>query len=498
MTSASAQPSGRRQIIALVLAAVCVEIIYVYVVSAGHMTTWPAYEHFLNDLADGFRAGHLHLAIEPAPALLARPNPFAGENHTLWYWDASLYKGHYYLYWGPVPALMMAAGKTLFRVQSLVGDEVVVFALMTVQLAASTWILGRAARTTFAQTPLALQVLAVVTVGLVNPNPYNLARGDVYEAAIVGGQAFLLLGVACAFEAAARPEAPRRWLVAAGASWALALGCRMTVVPAIGVLVLLAVARWARGARWRQGAEALACLCAPLALGLGALLLYNRLRFDDWLEFGRRFQLTWINSPISPHYVFANLYSFFLRSPELSCRFPYVYALMDIGPRAFPNGYQLPPGYFVYEQVAGMLLAVPWCWAVPIGWVVAVRDGLRRRPLTVAWSVAMVSTAGLLGMSVTMLVASATNRYLGDGAGGIALAGAFGLWIAYAACKAHRARRRAVMAGAAVLGLLTIGNGLALSFYGQYAHFMMHNPQLSEKLVRALSVCHGPPAPPPK
>lgn len=488
----------RRQDLTLLLAALFVEALYVFIVSAGHPTHWPSYEGFLNDLADGFRAGHLHLAIEPPPALLARANPFSPENRGLWYWDASLYHGHYYLYWGPVPALLLAAGKILLRIHGPVGDEVVVFALMTVQLAASTWIVGRAARTTFADPPLALQALAGVVLGLVNPNAYNLARGDVYEAAIVGGQAFLLLGVACAFEAVAHPQAPRRWLVAAGCAWALAFGCRGTVAPAIAVLLLLVALFWARRSGLPQGAMLLACAAVPVALGLGGLLLYNRLRFDAWLEFGRRFQLTWIDAPISPRFIFANLYSFFLRAPLLSCRFPYVFAVTDMGPRALPSGYVPPAGYFVYEPVAGVLSAMPWSWAIPIGWFAAIRDWRRGRPLQVAWAIAMATTAGLVGLSVTMLVASATNRYLGDGAGGLALAGTFGVWVAYAACRRMPAARRAVMAAAVALGCLTSAAGLALGFYGQYAHFPAHNPELSDKLIRGLSVCRGPLPPPPK
>jgi hypothetical protein len=488
----------RRQVLALVLAALFVEALYVFVVSAGHWTDWPAYERFLDALAEGFRAGHLHLIVEPPPALAAAPNPFAPEYRGLWYWDASLYHGHYYLYWGPVPALLLAAGKTLFRIQSSVGDDVVVFGLMTVQLAATTWIVGRAARTFFADPPLALQVLAVVVIGLVNPNPYNLARADVYEAAIVGGQGFLLLGVACAFEAVARPQEPRRWLAGAGCAWALAFGCRGTVAPAIAVLLLLVALFWAKADGLRQGAEALACASAPVAVGLGALLLYNRLRFDAWLEFGRQFQLTWINSPISPRFIWANLYSFFLRAPLLSCRFPYVFAPMDMGARAFPQGYVPPEGYFVYEPVAGVLSAMSWSWAVPIGWIAAVRDWRKGRPLRMAWAVAMATAAGPVALSVTMLVASATNRYLGDGAVGLALLAAFGVWIAYAACRPWPAARRAVMAAAFALGLLTSAAGLLLGFYGQYAHFPAQNPQLSDQLIRRLSVCGGALPPPPK
>ncbi len=87
----------------------------------------------------------------------------------------------------------------------------VVFALATLQLAAGTWLVARAARTFFEDPPVALQVLAVLVVGLANPTPYNLARPAVYEAAIVGAHAFLLLGMAFAFEAVARARRASGW-----------------------------------------------------------------------------------------------------------------------------------------------------------------------------------------------------------------------------------------------------------------------------------------------
>src|SRR4029450_6925267 len=85
--------------------------------------------------AEGFRAGHLHLAVEPSPALLQQADPFDPKHLRLWLYDASLYPGHLHLYWGPVPALLLAAAKSALRISGeVVGDQYLVFALVTVQL----------------------------------------------------------------------------------------------------------------------------------------------------------------------------------------------------------------------------------------------------------------------------------------------------------------------------------------------------------------------------
>ncbi|MES1164615.1 MAG: hypothetical protein ABUR63_02555, partial [Verrucomicrobiota bacterium] len=500
----SAPDFNRRAVFALAVTVCCVDAIYWFVVTAGHVTHLPGYYlTLLNDLAEGFRLRHLHMAVEPTAALLAQANPFDPAYRGLWYWDVSLHGGHYYLYWGPVPALLLAVVKTLLRVRLVIYDEVVVFWLATVQLVVGTWVIRRAARSFFDEPPLALQVLAVVVLGLANPTPYNLARGGVYEAAIVGGQAFLLLGVACAAESVARAERRGQWRAFAGIAWALALGCRVSLAPAIALMVIAtALVEAGNGdgiaVRLRRVLGAGLPVGVPLLAGVFGLLLYNRLRFDAWLEFGRRYQLTWIAAPTSWRFVSPSLYSFLLRKPALSCRFPFLFAIPDMGARAFPAWFHLPAGYFVYEQVAGTLLVCPWSWLGPVAIVTAIRRMRSARGLpAAAWAVVVAGTGATVALLPAMTVASATNRYLGDAVGGVVLVGAFGAFRLEAWARPRPGRRRATMVAVIALGAASAWAGLALGFLGQYAHFPNNNPPLADKLVRKLSLCGAvvPPQP---
>jgi hypothetical protein len=483
-----------RRLLALLAATLAVELVYVFVISAGRFTHWPLVTSYMNNLAEGFRHGHLHLAQEPPAALLAKPNPFDPANASLWLWDASYHGGHYYLYWGPTPAVLLAAFKIVFRVSSVVGDEVLVFGFATLQLVAGVLFLERAGRRLFPGAPLLLEIAAVGAFGLANPTLYNLARPAVYEAAIVGGQAFLLLGLVFAFDAVFEPGRRPRGLTAAAASWVAAIGCRTSVGPAVVVMMGLTVLALAlpKQERWSRLGQTALRLGLPALLGLLLLLGYNRLRFGAWLEFGLRLQLTWIDMRTGPAYLAPNLYTYLRRPLEWSCRFPFAYALTDMGARAFPPRTVLPPGYFVYEPAAGIWRGLPWSWLGLAAVVRAVRSTWLTRSLSpFSWAVATIVLGGMAALAPLLVLSTATNRYLGDVVGLLALLGALGAHGVVEALGARPIARRLALAGVLLLAAATASIGLALGVKGQYANFQTNNPPLHDKLVRHLSLCHG-------
>ena len=194
-------------------------------------------------------------------------------------------------------------------------------------------------------------MLAVAVFAFANPTLYNLARAGVYEAAIVGGHAFLVTGLLFAFHARDRRRAapPRSlYLALAGVCWALALGCRASIAP--GVALLVAATCWLAAPardpdRWRRRARALAWLGTPMAVGVACLLAYNKLRFDAWFDFGRHYQLTWIPFSGSAAFVPANAWSYVLR--------PFAAALhVPVPARRHRHGRARPPGLAARRRTA--------------------------------------------------------------------------------------------------------------------------------------------------
>ncbi len=487
-----------------------IEAFYVLTASAARLDNWPEYMAYYDLLAEGFRAGHLHLALEPPAELLAKANPFDVQYAKYWLGDGSLYEGHYYLYWGPVPGLILAAVKSLFHIVQPVADVYLVFSFFSVAAIATTCLLDDMRLRLFPRLPYPLFALTVLACALGNPVPYLLASSSIYQAAIAGGQAFLTAGVYFAFSAIRDTQAtpPPVWrLLATGTMWACAIACRVSLAPAIGFLVVVSAVLAEEPVSGRAGTFRVirngTYLGIPVGLGCSALLVYNKLRFGSWLEAGVSVQLTTWVFRFSPRYFLPNLHQYLFRLPTFSCRFPYAIVpyevpIEDVLPKWVPFHY----GYGTPEPVAGMAWAFPLVWMVPVAIVLALptarkvfsdRKGfLSAAQLSwnraVLWCLVAFGTMASLTFVAPLGLYMATMRYLGDICFGTALLATLGSWTLYARASRRWHRRFATLLCVG-LGGCTIVLGLLLGYQGYGEHFRRSNPDLSATLVRKLSLC---------
>lgn len=176
------------------LAFLAVIAIYVWYVSVGYWTIWPKTTYAYDLLASSFGHGQLALQDRPDPALLALPDPYdvAARGDIRFLWDASLYGGQYYLYFGPVPGLLLSVVKAVFPGQ--IPDQYLVFAFTCGLFVFSGLLVLSCWQRFFRQLPGWTLHLSLLMVGLVCPVVWILSRPAVYEAAIVGSQFFFIGG----------------------------------------------------------------------------------------------------------------------------------------------------------------------------------------------------------------------------------------------------------------------------------------------------------------
>jgi hypothetical protein len=494
----------------LILALVCAAVVtsYVFIISAGTWTTWWTWNDVYDLIAEGFRAGHLYIRYRPAPQLVAASNPLDPVYYKFWIWDASIYKDHIYYYWGPLPAVILAGYKSLFRLNFSIGDQFFVFGFFVMNLVAGALLINRMARRLFPGLPFALEILGVLVFAYTHPTPYIVATPGIYQAAIIGGQAFILSGLVFAVDAVWERSSgpPRRGLLlAAGSLWALGLATRVTVGPPVTLIILLTAFLSSRPgpARrlWLERARVAFWMGLPVAVVGVALLLYNHARFNSFFEFGTNLQMSTMRFRTSWSYVWPNVYSYLFRPSVTSCQFPYFAAPFQLGARAFPAGFNVPAGYWIAEPVAGLARAAPWIWFALVATAVGVRAvyrGLRQRVSLVSLDARQRSNAAFgAGFAIVGVVTGlpmigqfiATMRYLVDVSSGITLFALWGAWSVYWAVRERPWPRRAVTALIVLFSLATIVIGLLYGVSGYNEMFKRHNPELYDRMRRAFSLC---------
>ena len=472
----------------IALLVLAIELVYAFMVGGGSLSTWPTWTRFYDLQAAGFRSGHLYLARLPDPRVLAEKDPWDPSLRSLWLWDASLYQGHYYSYWGPLPALVLTA------IGPGYGDEYATFALLSVELVAGVLLIERMARRVFARVGFGWVVGAIVLFAFASPNPWMLARPAVYEAAIGGGAGFLLLGLVFAFDAVTSEpgsRSERRALLLAGAVWALGLACRVTVGPPAVLLAAWTALLLPRTERFR----ALVSAITPLAVTVLLLLLYNELRFNSWLDFGASSQHSWMRQHFSWAYVLPNAYSYLLRPVSLSCHFPFVAAMSKPEPSWFLAGLGLPEGYSTAETVAGLRFVAPWFLLALPAPVLAAR---RASPAGLASLLPGARAFVFCGIAFTLALANgvpmmaqfiAIMRYLGDVSGALTLAGIFTVFALLDRLASPVYARRLGAAIAVALAAITIAAGLSLGMQGPMDSFARLYPASFVRVASTLSFC---------
>lgn len=478
-----------------------ISVYYAFLASAGRFEDIPEQLSYYDRMCEGFRRGHLYIVELPSRQLLRSPDPFDDSHFPQWLWDASLYKGHYYMYWGPVPALMLLAFKVATGTHRVITDQWLTTLFMVGRLfagAALIWSLASRARI---RQPVWVSVLAIAAFGLANPSPFTVARPHVYEACLVAGQCFLFWGLLWAFWGVELPSLRRRFFLLAGASWALAIGCRATTFVSVPLLILVSAA-----AAWHGSNRALKpvvydCLALglPVAFSTCAYGVYNYARFDSVFEFGLHLQVTLQPFKGLPVYVVPNLLSY-LGAPVLwSCHFPFV-TITDND--ALSKVFDFPLGYRTFERVGGILRTAWWCWLVPFFiWRVARHASARVRSVASSSAprltkqeifVFVCSIAVALSVAPALMLWEASMRYVGDAMGGITMLAALAaFWLVR---RANGSKYRAVgvltRAFVAVLGIQTCVIGALAAFTAYDDPIKTLNPVLYNKLENSLSLCN--------
>jgi hypothetical protein len=432
-------------------------------------------EAYYNLLVRGFSKGHLWMDAVPDPAFLASPNPYIPSlRRGNYLHDASLYGGHYYLYFGPTPALVLYGPFHWLTGGYLRDPQAVTLFVCAGFLIGVALLCGLRARyyPGLASGPLLAGIVAWGGCPLLF---LLLRRPKVWEAAVACAFALLVAALFALERWVSKGRRPA-WLAVASLAYAAAIVSRPTYLfGAVAFLIPLAVS--VRDSR-RQGfgtlvRSAAAVLLPACAVGV-ALLFYNHGRFGEWLNLGWRYQLTYNDESGVPHfglaYLWENLGVYFTAAARLGGYLPFFY------PVAFDGA---PAGYQPFEDPYGLIPNVPFVvfalGAVP---ALAKRSGLR------LWLSALVLV--ILGILPLLLCFfSASIRYMVDFTPGVVLLAIIGFWECRERCSGPVRVLTACVAALTLAWSIAFNMGAAVGHMGL---FRSEAPEVYRALTRITSL----------
>jgi len=397
---------------------------------------WHQYEY----LADGFLHGHTYLSVDPAPELLKLRDPYdPATNAPYRMWDTSLYKGRYYLYQGPVPALVLMApwqaltGHVMpqrLAVAAFAGAGIVALGLL---------LLGIRDR----HFPgISASALALITVVAFHASwlPVVLRRPALWELPVVAAAACLWWSLYFLWRF---HDSGGRfvWAVAAGTALALLIGSRAASLFGAGAIALLlfvpAAAHGQAGRSWRRALVAAAITSA----GGVALLLYNRARFGSFLDFGLHYALFGEDyrgikySHIG--FIPFNLWVYLFSAPQAGPYFPFLHPFWTD---------DKPAGFIGFEEMygVGFMLPVHLAAFAAVGWAWTHRAvaGARAAVLTLSAGILATAFAGFVLFSW----AWACSRFITELMAGWTVVTAVGLMVVFGSGSGRLLRTLAAVA----------------------------------------------------
>jgi hypothetical protein len=463
-------------------------IFYTWFVSAGSGYRNGTTTYYYAQLAGTFLQGNLHLTMKPDPYLLALDNPYdplarkeIEELGIVIPVDFSFFQGKYYMYWGPVPALLLATLQ-LFSNEPI-GDFVLAFTFsIGIFLTQSLLLIAIWDRYFYTLPKWALH-LSILLIGSTLPIALLRHYDDyarIYEAAIAGGQFFLISGLWVAFTAINKPSIPNWRLALAGLLWALGIGTRHILAVPIGFFIMLTAFWLVRiNASIFEKTAKFISLGLPLALACVGLGWYNWARFGSIAETGLSFALAGVNlrdhsaEIFSSSYVFPNLYNYLLNPPALISKFPYI-SMLQGSENPILLFYAVPEFYYA-QQITGLLYLFPFgVFAAGLLFVFFLNlfqgklakillEGNNYRSL--AWIKLMLSGAFLIAFLPLTAYFWVGTRFLGDFIPAMTILSAVGFWLGYQ-FSAHKpfVKRLYILFGIILAGVsILISTLLAIS-----------------------------------
>jgi hypothetical protein len=285
-------PANKKQNLAYILSAFLLIIfswICVYTSTEEYLQSTPMNRQYNEYLVDAFIAGRTYLNWGNAEKLLNAERPYdyqwlisnGYESGVDWAWDMPHYKGKFYTYYGPVPAILLYLPYKLITGDYLSHNTAVfLFTSITIILLALLW--RFLVKKYMPDSRFAFYLLSFLALFFASHIFAALRYPAVWTIVQISGVAFSIAGLLLLLKSIEREEKTNYlMLFFACFCFALAVGCRPNMLIAS---LIVPVVLWKRRS-WRLALFAL----LPYMIVAIPMCIYNYVRFDSIFEFGHKY-----------------------------------------------------------------------------------------------------------------------------------------------------------------------------------------------------------------
>ncbi len=297
--------------------------------------------------AEALIEGHAELNIAPPDYLESMDNPYdpylrnqsGMESGVYARGDFAYYDGKYYSYYGIVPTVLFYVPARLITGEALPNSVPVIILSIILIIAVFRLVLLLAHK----YKTLSLGHLIIISTGVLFASfaIYCVQTPWIYSVAFISGLAFAVSALALWVHASIRMEASKKpdrdggvilLLTAGSVAMSLAFGSR----PSYILYVLLAFPVFYEHIRQKhffskKGMLNTCAVIVPALILCSAVLFYNYIRFDSFLDFGakRNLSLDIMYHEASPATLVIGFIEYFLQLPNINATFPYFHSVYD-------------------------------------------------------------------------------------------------------------------------------------------------------------------------
>ena len=281
------------------------------------------------ELAKAFANGQLFIDAEPSAALLAMDNPYDTNARAAacveYLWDYAYFNGHYYVYFGVLPALLYQLPFYLLTGNELpVVVDVVVSAV--VFCCGAVFLLKKVCDRWFPSMSQGLFSILLLVLLLGSWAAYACAVPGHYGVPIITGLACLVWGLGFWVGATEDGTIHVGWAVAGSVFVALVIACRPQLL-AGGIIGLVLLAGCFKRMDKRTFACRLALALIPFIVIFALVGWYNAARFGSPLDFGANYNLTtndMTHREFSLDRLPFALFAYLVQPPSVVLQYPYL------------------------------------------------------------------------------------------------------------------------------------------------------------------------------